>query len=183
MNLSFDLQLFANTAVTFADGISGGSREYTISDVVLSQQFSGNDTIASFKYDSNEKLDFIGKLGTSVSSDAVLSFEGSASSDKPSGATLGGAGSYTWNLSTTKLDSLALGSKAKLNLLKLKSNALGINFDSVGGQVLKFDAGSMTVKASTTGSNNNDLGGTIALTGGKSDVSLLSGSTLQGASV
>ena len=186
MNLTFDLQLFdAVTNLTVKGGILGGDHTYTISNVTLGSAASGGASVASLYYNSAAPFDFQGTLDGTATAGAHLIFSVPADKNTVDGATLNGAGSYTWEISTTTLETVQAGAKSKISLLKTHSSEFGINFDSVGGQTLNFANGPFTVAVTTTGSGDDKdvLGGNVAVTGGKSNVSLLSGSSLTGASV
>ena len=186
MNLTFDLQLFgAVTNLTVKGGILGGDHTYTISNVTLGSAASGGDSVASLVYTSGAKYDFQGTLDGSAVATAHLLFDLANGKDTASGATLNGAGSYTWEIATTTLSTVQAGAKSKIRLISTPTSKFGINFDSVGGQTLDFANGPFTVAVTTTGAagDKDKLGGNVAITGGKSNVSLLSGSSLTGASV
>ena len=182
MNLSFDLQLFATTSLTIMSGISGGSREYTIQDVKLSGNFStGPSAYANFKADSTATKGFTGVYAGAMDSASVLAF-GGASDASATVAGLFGSGGYTWNFASSTISNVSLGKSAKLNIISAKNNQIDVTLNAYAGQQISFD-GNPVELALSTNETADTLGSYVALKNGKGDVSLLSGSSLTGASV
>ncbi|MBP3721983.1 MAG: hypothetical protein J6I62_01845 [Selenomonadaceae bacterium] len=186
MNLTFDLQSFTGTSLTIISGISGGAKEYTISNVVLSGELAStsNSKYANFNVDSSVANGFKGEYKASMSGDSVLAF-GTGATDKDSPKTAGffGNGAYTWNFSSDQITSVSLGKNTKLNLIKAGSAGLTTSLNAAAGQEIGFTGNIVKLNIDTVGSGQKAIEANIALKGGASEVSLLTGSSLEGATI
>ncbi|MBP3722433.1 MAG: hypothetical protein J6I62_04180 [Selenomonadaceae bacterium] len=182
MNLTFDLQLFTGTSVTLSTGISGGNREYTIQDVELNTAFATASSLyANFKVDSTAAFGLKGEWGNGLDKSSIIGFGGADEQKSPTIVGLFGGKSYTWNFASTKITSVSLGANANLNVISAPSAKLGVTLDSSAGQKINFTANSTAISLATN--DGKIISGNLSITGGKSDLSLLNGSSISGATV
>ena len=182
MNLTFDLQLFDD--VTVKGGVSLSDKEYTLENVSLSAALGGD---ASGPYASFNAGAVSGGLGTGTTRNSYtpgdylvtfgVSVSGSAS--VPSGVVLGGGNSYTWRIYSDTIDKIELGKDVNLVLAKTAENKSNLGVYAYGGQSVKFD-NSKTIQLKMT--DTATIGG-VAFLGDRGNVSLLSGSSVKGATV
>ncbi|MBO6305182.1 MAG: hypothetical protein J6M62_08930, partial [Selenomonadaceae bacterium] len=97
----------------------------------------------------------------------------------PGSATLGGGNSYTWRIYSDNIGKLNLGKNTNVVLAKTKGDTLGLTVGADGGQSVKFE-NSKTIKISMS---DTATIGDVAFLGDRGNVSLLSASNVNGASV
>jgi hypothetical protein len=191
MNLIFDLQLLAaGDAVSLSSGFSGSGKDYSIGDVELSASFGSGFEFANFAKSSTGD-GFSGKLAAKAdTTESAIVFKGTTDK-KPAGVGMFDGGNYNWTFSSTQITSVTLGAKTKINLSKVKSTGLNTTLEAAGGQQITFGEGVIGVNIDTvyatdsngTTTGNHTITSAIALKGGASEVSLLSGSSLENSTI
>ena len=180
MNLIFDLQLFADVEVK---NVSASGKEYTLGNVSLSAALGGTGvSFASFNAGTVSGGLGKGTIDGSSVSGALVVFGDSVTSGvayMPGSATLGGGNSYTWRIYSDNIGKLNLGKNTNVVLAKTKGDTLGLTVGADGGQSVKFE-NSKTIKISMS---DTATIGDVAFLGDRGNVSLLSASNVNGASV
>ncbi|MBO6303704.1 MAG: hypothetical protein J6M62_01315 [Selenomonadaceae bacterium] len=188
MNLTFDLQLLTSVGdtVSASSGFSGSGKDYSIGDVKLSAEFASGVEFANFAEGSTGS-GFSGKFAaTADTTTSAIAFKGANGSNAPTGVGMFDGGKYNWSFNSKQITSISLGSKTKINLLGVTANGLNATLAAAGGQEITFGAGVIGVKVDTVGTSTETattISSAVALKGGASEVSLLSGSALEGSTL
>ena len=181
MNLIFDLQLFGNPP-TIEGGFSGGSKEYSIGNVVLKSTFDGSGSkFANFTTNAIKESTIVGTWDSNPEKEGIY-FNGTSNSKNATLVGILDGGVNTWNFEST-IKSAVLGEDVKLNLMQAPDDGIDATLAAAAGQKITFGANAVSVNVVTVGSGNQATTGTLALKGGAGDVSLLNGSALEGSTI
>ncbi|MBO6307161.1 MAG: hypothetical protein J6M55_06620, partial [Paludibacteraceae bacterium] len=184
MNLIFDLQLFGNPP-TIEGGFSGGSKEYSIGNVVLKSTFDGSGSkFANFTTNAIKESTIVGTWDSNPEKEGIY-FNGTSNSKNATLVGILDGGVNTWNFEST-IKSAVLGEDVKLNLMQAPDDGIDATLAAAAGQKITFGANAVSVNVVTvdsSGTGGQSTTGTLALKGGAGDVSLLNGSALEGSTI